>query len=270
MIESERNRYIQALEENMAAKFSFLPSLSPTMNVSTDGGMLVINSHLHSDIFNIIWQTTTDDLAKLLIPIDMFNAENLPFAWWTGFSKEPPALSKKLITLGLTCTEHEIGMGRSLITNLPDTKVIADLNIVAVKSPKVMRDFISVLTKQIPNEIEPIITFYQSTQHHVFKSDNPLKLFVGYFNHKPVAMGASFERENVIGIWDIVTLPEVRGKGIASHMVLHILNQGKLLGYAIAVLSASDEGKRVYRKLGFKPLQDLFVYNLLDNNQKAF
>lgn len=263
MIESEKNRYIQALEENMAAKFSFLPNLSPAMNVSTVGGMLVVNSHLHSDIFNIIWQTTTDDLAKLRIPINMFNAENLPFAWWTGFSKEPSTLSEKLIILGLTCTEHEIGMGKTLMANLPNIKAIPNLDIAVVESPETMQDFIDVLTIQIPNEIEPITTFYKSTQRHVFKKDSPLKLFVSYLNHKPVATGALFGYKNVAGVWDIVTLAEVRRKGIASHMVLHILNQGKILGYTIAVLSASDDGQHVYRKLGFEPLQDIFVYTLV-------
>ena len=261
MSESERNRYIQALEENMAAKFSFLPSLSSAMDVDTANDMLIVNSHLRSDIFNIVWQTTTDDLTKLRIPIVMFKTENLPFAWWTGFSKEPALLRERLITLGLECTEHEIGMGRSLI-NLPDTKPIPGLNINTVESSEAMQDFISVLTKQMPNEADPITTFYQSTQQHVFKSDSPLQLFVGYLNRKPVATGAWFGHHNAIGVWDIVTLPEVRGQGIASSMVLYALHQGRLLGYRIGVLSANDAGQHVYKKLGFESLRDMFIYNV--------
>ncbi len=54
------------------------------------------------------------------------------------------------------------------------------------------------------------------------------------------------------GIHEVFTLPEYRGRGIASALVSRALDDGNLQGCACATLQASEMGFPVYQKLGFE------------------
>ena len=56
----------------------------------------------------------------------------------------------------------------------------------------------------------------------------------------------------VVGIHAMGVLPAGRGKGVAGRLMKYILNAAVLEGYAYAVLQASDMGKGLYAKLGFR------------------
>jgi hypothetical protein len=254
------NEKIIFLEQNMIKKFSYLPSLIYGMRVDKLNSSIIINSKLTSDMFNIICDTTTNELSLLKKTIDTFHYEKLPFAWWIGFNDEPPDLQEQLIKLGLKCTESEFGMSISL--NILPKKVIRDNTYIAqVNSFHIMNDFISVITEQIKSDIKPISDFYIAAQEIIFNSKCSQKLYVGYMNDTPVTIGALFIDNNIAGVWDIITSTYARSKGMATMMTLHILYEGKKLGCTYGVLTASKEGQSVYGKIGFENLKNFYVYN---------
>jgi len=258
----DKNLVIQALEDNMSGKFVYLPNLSSDMTVN-DNHITIINTHQPIDMFNIICKAKTNEITQLQHAIEIFKKEKLPFAWWTGFQNEPNDICNQLAKLHLHRTENELGMA-IILSKLPSKNKFQGLEIKNVNNDSLLDNFIRVLTELLPNDKNAIKNFYFNTKKFILDVNGLLKLYVGYLNDKPVATSALFSYAGVAGIWDIVTLPEARRKGIGTDMTLHALEEGKKLGFSIGVLTASDEGQFVYKKLGFLPMQQFYIYNLVD------
>ena len=76
--------------------------------------------------------------------------------------------------------------------------------------------------------------------------------YIGFFKGKPVACASVFYATGVAGIYAVVTLPEVRRRGIGSAMTLRALLDARDRGYRVALLQSSEMGYNVYQRLGFK------------------
>jgi len=257
---TDKELIAKALEDNMCGKFAYLPKLAADMSV-TKNEITVINSHKSADMFNIICKAKSSKSEHIQQVIDVFTTRKLPFAWWTGFKDESNDLITQLERLHFSRTESELGMAVNL-SELSAKDIFPELKIKSVDNDLLLNDFVSVLTELIPNDNAAIKEFYTSAKKFILDNNSALKLFVGYLNKKPVATSALFMHAGVAGIWDIVTLPEARRKGIGTDMTLHALNEGRKLGFSIGVLTASDEGQFVYSKLGFIPIQQFYIYNL--------
>ena len=69
--------------------------------------------------------------------------------------------------------------------------------------------------------------------------------------------------DDVAGIWDITTLPEFRKKGIGTDMTIHALEHAKnFYNCSVGVLTASKDGERVYRKIGFQKIKEFRIANV--------
>ena len=85
---------------------------------------------------------------------------------------------------------------------------------------------------------------------------------IGKYDGQLAATSSIYLHKNIVGIYDVITLPAFRGKGIAQAMTLAAAKRGFEFGKDYAVLSATDNAKFVYEKLGFQALKMLSVYNL--------
>jgi ribosomal protein S18 acetylase RimI-like enzyme len=256
----QQEKIEQALEANMIGKFLYLPERNPNMDVVENENMLVINSRCKADMFNIICKTKTSNSEILQQTMNLFINAKLPFAWWLGFSGEPEDLQEVLENQGLCCNEHELGMYIAL-DELPNEADNLELSIVEVTDKSNLRDFAEVIMKLMPVDACAVKNFYMSSLKPILVKDSCLKLFVGYFKNEPVATSALFCGSGVAGIWDIITLPEARGKGFGTSMTLNALQAGRNRGYKIGVLTASHDGLFVYKKMGFKSLKKYLVCN---------
>lgn len=256
----EANSVSKALESNMSAKFAHLPRLVNASRV-TSNGLTIIDSGHNCDMFNIICCTKTSEASQLKVTIDSFAHHKRPFAWWVGFEGEPEGLGRQLEEIGLVRTENELGMAVRL-ADLKKKGACPELTISAVDSISSLKDFVSVITRLVPKDASEIEAFYKESCDLILKDASKLQLFVGYLSGSPVSTSALFCDCGVVGVWDVITLPEARGKGIGTEMTFAALQEGKKRGFEIGVLTASDEGQPVYRKLGFEPMQSFHVYNL--------
>ena len=81
-----------------------------------------------------------------------------------------------------------------------------------------------------------------------------MKLYLGFYKDEVVSVGSLVCTLDSIGIYDIATKEEMRGKGFGSTMFNYLL-QAKELNVAQYVLQASPDGINIYKRL---------VFNLLD------
>ena len=82
-----------------------------------------------------------------------------------------------------------------------------------------------------------------------------MKLYLGFYKDEVVSVGSLVCTLDSIGIYDIATKEEMRGKGFGSTMFHYLLQEAKELNVAQCVLQASPDGVNIYKRL---------VFNLLD------
>jgi GNAT superfamily N-acetyltransferase len=68
----------------------------------------------------------------------------------------------------------------------------------------------------------------------------------------PVAITSLLLAAGVAGIYNVATVPEARGRGIASSLVAASLREGRHAGYHTGVLQSSEMGFPIYQRLGFR------------------
>lgn len=249
------------LEQNIKSKFSYIPQMLHSMEIISHKGPLLINSQLKSDMFNIICCQNSSDGAYIDSAIDYFETAALPVAWWVGFEYDPVDLQAKLESKEFKKEEVELAMAAKLL-EIPALRN-QDIIIKKVNSTELINHFTQIIGILVPEEAEAISQYFTQGSHVILHEDSRLKLFVGYLDGKPVSTSSVFLAENVAGIFDIIALPEARGKGVGSAMTLAAMVEGKNQGYDFATLMATDDAKFVYEKLGFEALKEMSVYNRL-------
>lgn len=67
-----------------------------------------------------------------------------------------------------------------------------------------------------------------------------------------VATSLLYLHDGLAGIYGVATLPEHRGKGLASHLTAEPLRAAWELGYTTGLLQSSEMGAPVYSRIGFR------------------
>ncbi|MEI6797279.1 MAG: GNAT family N-acetyltransferase [Methanomassiliicoccales archaeon] len=88
----------------------------------------------------------------------------------------------------------------------------------------------------------------------------PHRWFLGCLDGKPISASLLVQHEKVAGIYNVATLKEARGRGVGSAMTRVPLLSAKDAGYGVAVLEASEMGRPIYEKLGFKKLCEFRIF----------
>jgi len=72
-------------------------------------------------------------------------------------------------------------------------------------------------------------------------------------------------RSNEIRVIDIALLPEYRGKGIGSRLMMTILSEARLAGLPVRIhVEQNNPALHLYERLGFSPIEDEGVYLLME------
>ena len=80
-----------------------------------------------------------------------------------------------------------------------------------------------------------------------------LTTYVGRLSGVAVCTGAGLFTDDVIGVYNVATPVEYRRRGYAAAIVRRIVSDGFAAGVRAAYLNASEDGRGVYRRVGFRP-----------------
>lgn len=107
---------------------------------------------------------------------------------------------------------------------------------------------------------------YQIDGHiiaQLLHNENKVKVFTGSYENEPACCGVIFyDKDGYAGLHFIGTLPAFRGKGLASAITRHLLQECIKDGKQECVLHASVAGAPVYTRIGFRPEKDVISYTL--------
>lgn len=251
----------------MISKFCYIPQNAQGMSVIKSPYCTLIDSGTKADMFNILCKWHTSNPKHIHSSEAHFKKRGASFAHWTGFEEED-APTTLHAALKKQCqvpppSESEIGMAAQWADIAPNKKPYEGLTIQKVTTQEGLQDLISILKALIPEDADAFSSFYNRAAPILLSPKTAQHLFIGYLNARPIASSCAFidKSSMAVGLWDIITLPQARRKGIATDMALKALNFGKQEGCEIAVLTATDMGYKVYEKIGFKKLKHYTVYN---------
>jgi len=77
-------------------------------------------------------------------------------------------------------------------------------------------------------------------------------IYVGYEDGLPVTSGLGWRSSRVIGVYAISTVPAARRRGYGAAMTARVIADGIAAGCDVAVLQASETGRPIYERLGFR------------------
>jgi ribosomal protein S18 acetylase RimI-like enzyme len=115
-------------------------------------------------------------------------------------------------------------------------------------------DLVSTAYNISPDEFRKFVTYLTSVRKF-----NDIRFYVGYFDNLPAATSMVIQRENLVDIHWVGTLPEFRNKGLGQAVTVFPLNEIKKI-IKTAILYASAMGKPLYEKIGFSEVGECYVW----------
>ena len=103
-----------------------------------------------------------------------------------------------------------------------------------------------------------------------FKTDLRKKYstyFIFYKGNKPVGVSQVIRGGGYSAVYWVGVLNEYRKKGYGTEIVIQTLNYEILHQHNKFLLTASDLGLIIYKKLGFKPMEIFYEYNIKAQNR---
>jgi len=172
-----------------------------------------------------------------------------------------PAIEIKqhLETNGLTFKESfATEMAADLMTLQESNSLPNDLTIVRVEDEETLKKWIHVASIGFG-----VLTDVEDIWYEFFEEaacSLPFRTYLALLNGEPVATSQLFTSAGVAGIYNVTCIPEARGQGIGSAVVMAPLLEAREMGYRVGILQASSMGYNVYRRLGFQDFGKLSVY----------
>lgn len=256
----EKRELLELFDKNIKAKFSFLPSHLKSMSVHNVGHVIRIDSGLSSNMFNILCCEGRTERSAVQTAVQLARSKQLPYAFWIGFEQDPDWLEEELLALGLITEETEWALHCDLLKQ--DTKgKKGAFDIRRVHAREGVQDIIRVMHGLLPSEEHVAIqSFYEQSAPVLLKGNCPLTFFVGYVDKKPISLSSCYCDYGLASLFDVIVLPEMRGQGLGIAMTAQGMLHAQEKGFDNCILTATNDAKFLYQKLGFKELKTLKVY----------
>ena len=83
---------------------------------------------------------------------------------------------------------------------------------------------------------------------------------MGYADGDPVVCGLGWRTGRTIGVYSIATVPSARRRGYGAAMTARVVADGADAGCDVAALQASEMGRPIYERQGFRTVVRYVAY----------
>lgn len=92
-----------------------------------------------------------------------------------------------------------------------------------------------------------------------FVSLEGVSWYAGRIDGDVVATALGIAIDDVTGVFNVATMPEHRGRGLGAALTARVVKQGFADGARLAFLQSSQLGHSVYRRLGFRDVEEYIL-----------
>lgn len=254
----------EAADENFIVHTSWAQQRTVGMTVIDDGQLLLTDSGLPTDTFNLICRARlTAETAPMRVAAALTYFEQVarPFCWWVGPADQPATLGALLLAAGLHQAETELAMAVDLAAlRLVDAP--SGLEIRRVRTAQELADFAQVNAANWSPPDPLALRYFAQTATALLAPDAPQWFYVGYLDGQPVAASELTVGGGVVGLYNICTLEAYRRRGFGLALTLQPLLDARVAGHSVAVLQAATQGVRIYERIGFQTFGGITEYKL--------
>jgi ribosomal protein S18 acetylase RimI-like enzyme len=253
----------EAADANLATHATWVQRQTPGMCVIEEHGLVIADSGLACDTFNLICHTRLDrDTAPAQIrrAIHYFANVNRPFSWWIGPADQPANLGDLLLAAGLVRAETELAMAADLAQLAAVDLAPHGLRIERVRTSAQLRDFAHLVAALWTPPDTNVVRFYELAGPLLLSAESPLWFYVGYLNTEPVGTVELAVGGGVVGLYSVSTVEAYRRRGFGSALTVQPLLDARAAGYTTAILQAAAAGVGVYRRVGFEVFGEITEY----------
>jgi GNAT superfamily N-acetyltransferase len=231
--------------------FAHLAKLQPGATVQAGRFGLMVDSGLDCDTFNVVVTHRPDwSLAPADVLTCLAQFGRRRFSWRVG-PKAPPETTDVLARAGLEPQPPEGAMSKTLTRETPEAR--ADLEIVRVTTRARLQTYAAILAQNWTPLDPDVIRYYAAVGRRRFAHGSPLVLLLARKHGEPVGTAElALGEGGVAGLYNVATLVAHRRRGVATALAAHALMAALDAGMQKVELQASNEGKAVYEKLGFR------------------
>jgi GNAT superfamily N-acetyltransferase len=230
-----------AHDRNFIAAVSLLASTAPSGSTMQVGAIPVAITRLSAAFFNVAWVVAPPDPTELREAVRILRASGFPFT--VHVRSDLPDVIAGLVTTGLI---NEGQLPCLVIEPGPIPPAPRGLAIERVDGRRwgAFREVVAESFGIPPAGAEAL---YRPG----LLDDDRLRAFVGTVDGREVTAAASVRTGSTIGIYSVATIPDARGRGFGTAITWHLLADADP-GWDVAVLQASEMGRPVYERMGFK------------------
>jgi len=187
-----------------------------------------------------------------------FAARRLPYHCTVELGPDAMTIGPVLYDWGLVHDETEPAMWADLTVAAPDAPPVPGLTTHPVQDSAALWDWMTVWGCGAPSAV--VESWYQLYSQLPYASWDSLRMYLGRLSGEPAATVYVFLGAGVAAVHYVVTRPEYRRRGIGAAMTRLARDEARAAGYRVAVLTASDLGLNMYRRLGFTECGRLASY----------
>jgi GNAT superfamily N-acetyltransferase len=249
---------IAAIEANIAAFYIHLGG-APGAEVHVENDLTWFATGIPSAGFNGVMQTrlapgasTAEVDACIGEMIATFTRRGLPMVWWVTPSTSPPGLSAYLTARGFSSIGARPYMAADLATLPQQIPQLSGVDITTVTDASTYVAWVRVFAASYGQQPDVAQRYFELISPRVGGAQTDIQHYLAWLDGTPVATATLFLHEDIAGLYHVGTLPEARGQGIGTAIVLTTLLEAWSRGLRHGVLFSSPMGLNIYRRLGFK------------------
>lgn len=233
---------------NFAVHATWLQQHTAGMSASLSDDLVIADSGLDCDTFNIVCRARVADVASAVRRVRAQFGDRA-FSWWAGPGDLPPSLGDGLVAEGLERAESELAMRADLQhIDIPARAC----RVQRVRTAAELAAFAHITAANWTPPDPNVIAFYARAAHAILDPRCPLRFYLGYVDDEPVATCEITISGDIAGVYNVATLVAHRGRGIGSTMVALPLVDARNEGATCAFLQAASGAESIYRRIGFE------------------
>lgn len=228
--------------------------------LTSEEEFVLANTEVPTDTFNTILLKfpPIKNEAKIRHGLDYFFDKKYPFSVWMDVQHLHDASKRLMQAYDLKEVERNVMMKLEHTLHVGQ-RISHQLTITQVKNHEDLLKYIAVFMSLFEGtpEKDALESYFKTFSQEELGAK--VQLFIGCIDEIAVSTGLLIESKESYGIYDVMTKEAGRGKGYGSEMFQFLLTQTKDKQKPV-VLQASDDGKNIYKRFGFKDVGEMVVF----------